>query len=296
MRTDPATWPEVARSGFGEWGTKQGDACSVDAWSEGPALFDMADLNEESVTGPSVAGGAASVRYVKQAVGLVRFHAAAAVVTAPLSKAAVHLAGLGYPGHTELLADLCGIDRTDVAMLLVSPDFKVALMSVHVGLKEAIASLSREALVDRLALVWSEHRRWFGAAPRIGLCALNPHGGEEGLFGSEETDLLAPAVTEARAAGIDVRGPFPADTIFVRAARGEFDVVLALYHDQAAIALKTRSFGSSVNMTLGLPLLRTSVDHGTAYDIAGRGVADPGSLIEALRLATRLVERNGEAA
>ena len=296
MRTDPATWPEVARSGFAEWGTKQGDACSVDTWGEGPALFDMADLNEESITGASAAGGAASVRYVKQAVGLVRFHAAAAVVTAPLSKAAVRLAGLGYPGHTELLADLCGIDRTDVAMLLVSPDFKVALMSVHVGLKEAIASLSRDALVARLALVWSEHRRWFGAAPRVGLCALNPHGGEEGLFGREEMDLLAPAVTEARAAGIDVRGPFPADTIFVRAARGDFDVVLALYHDQATIALKTRSFGRSVNMTLGLPLLRTSVDHGTAYDIAGCGVADPGSLIAALRLAARLVGRNGEAA
>jgi len=290
---DPALWPEVSRSGFSEWGTKQGDAIAVEEWSDGPAINDMADLAGDLDAEPSAEGGAASLRYVRKAVGLVRFRAAAAVVTAPISKTSIRLAGQSVPGHTELLADLCGIDRGEVAVMFVAPDLKVALLTAHAGLKEAIGGLSTAAVVDRLCLVSAEHRRWFGAAPRIGLCALNPHAGEEGMFGSEEADLLAPAVARAREAGVDARGPFPADTLFVRAARGEFDVVLALHHDQATIAVKARSFGRGINMTLGLPLLRTSADHGTAYDIAGKGTADPGSLIEAIRLAARLAERAG---
>ena len=289
---DPAAWPEVSRSGFAEMGSKQGADFAVEGWLEGPAFHDMGlvePLPEERA--PSAAGGRAAVMYIKQAVGLVRFGAAAAIVTAPISKHALRLAGFPYPGHTELLADLCGATPDDAAMLFVAPDLKVALLSVHESVKEAIAGLTSARVVARLALLHSEHERWFGAPPRLGLCALNPHAGEEGMFGQEEQEILAPAVAEARAAGIDVRGPLPADTLFARAARGEFDVVLALYHDQGTIAVKSRAFGSAVNMTLGLPFLRTSVDHGTAYDIAGTGRADPGSLAEAIRLAARLAPR-----
>jgi 4-hydroxythreonine-4-phosphate dehydrogenase len=243
--------------------------------------------------GPSAAGGRAAVKYVKQAVGLVRVGSAAAIVTAPVSKKAMHLAGHNWPGHTELLADLCGAELEYVAMLFVAPDLKVALLTTHASLREAIEGLDRERIVRRLALLHEEHRRWFGTHPRIGVCALNPHAGEEGLFGKEEVEILAPATEAARAAGVDARGPFPADTLFTRAAHGEFDVVLALFHDQGTIAVKTHAFGKAVNMTLGLPLLRTSVDHGTAFDIAGTGKADPSSLSEAILLAARLAPRAG---
>lgn len=294
--SDPGSWPEVTRSGFAEWGTKQGDDIGLEEWNDGPAVNDMADLGGDSQRGPSAAGGRAALKYVKQAVGLVRFKAVSAVVTAPLSKSAMRLAGQSYPGHTELLADLVGASPDEVAMLFVTSDFKVSLMTTHAPLAEAIASLSQAAIVKKLVLLRTEHQRWFGTDPRIGLSALNPHGGEDGMFGAEEESILTPAVEEARRAGIKVTGPFPADTLFVRASRGEFDVVLSLYHDQATIAVKTRSFGSAVNMTLGLPFLRTSVDHGTAYDIAGRGVADPGSLVEAIALAARLAPRAGAPA
>jgi 4-hydroxythreonine-4-phosphate dehydrogenase len=229
--------------------------------------------------------------YVKQAVALVRTRGAAAVATAPISKEAMRLANVRYPGHTELLADLCGLEPQEVTMLFVTRDLKVALATIHQSLKEAIASLSSTGIEARLRLVRDEHIRWFGGDPRIAVCALNPHAGEGGLFGAEEREILAPAIAAARRLGIDVSGPFAADTLFVRAARGEFDVVLALYHDQATIAVKARSFGSAVNMTLGLPFLRTSVDHGTAYDLAGKGTADHGSLVEAILLAARLSDR-----
>jgi len=229
--------------------------------------------------------------YVKQAVALVRTGAAAAVVTAPISKEALRLANGRYPGHTELLADLCGLEFDEVAMMFVTGDLKVALLTVHLPLREAIAALSQDTIVARLRLLRSEHRRWFGNDPRVGVCGLNPHAGEAGLFGAEERDILAPAIAAGRQTGVDASGPFPADTLFWRAARGEFDVVLALFHDQATIAVKARSFGSAVNLTLGLPFLRTSVDHGTAFDIAGRGVADHGSLVEAILLAARLTPR-----
>ena len=290
---DPAGWPEVGRSGFDEWGSKQGEAASIRPWDDGPALNDMGDLGADPPVpaGPSMAGGRASVQYVKQAVSLVRAGAASAVATAPLSKTAIHLAGLGYPGHTELLADLCGYAPDEVAMMFVTPDLKVALLSTHLGLKQAIASLSRGGIEARLLLLRSEHARWFGRDPRMAVCALNPHAGEGGMFGGEEEEILAPAVAAVRRAGADVAGPFPADTLFVRAAKGEFDLVLALYHDQATIAVKARAFGGAVNLTLGLPFPRTSVDHGTAYDIAGRGIAEHGSLVEAIRLAAALAGR-----
>jgi len=289
--SDPASWPEVARSPFG-WGSKQGDDVAVEAWADGPAFYDLADRpRADGPPGPSAAGGRSSVMYVKQAVALVRTRVAAAVATAPISKEALRLAGHAWPGHTELLADLCGLDPADVAMLFVLPDLKVSPATVHLPLAQAIAALSPVLLLSRMRLLHAEHQRWFGGPPRIALAALNPHAGEGGMFGREEREILAPAVAAARAAGIDASGPHAADTVCVRAARGEFDLVLALYHDQATIAVKARGFGRAVNVTLGLPFIRTSVDHGTAWDIAGRGVADAGSLVEAILLAAWLAGR-----
>jgi 4-phospho-D-threonate 3-dehydrogenase / 4-phospho-D-erythronate 3-dehydrogenase len=289
--SDPGAWPEVSKSPVG-WGSKQGDDILIGSWPSGPALHDMGDRPEPPpVPGPSPSGGRSSAMYVKQGVALVRSGAAAALAPGPINKEALRMANVRYPGHTELLADLCGLEPEEVAMMFVTRDLKVALVTVHMALREAIASLSTAAVEAKLGLVRSEHRRLFGEEPRIAVCALNPHAGEGGLFGAEEREILQPAIETARQAGLRVEGPFSADTLFVRAARGEFDVVLALYHDQATIAVKTRSFGSAVNLTLGLPLVRTSVDHGTAYDIAGLGKADPGSLVEAILLAARLVSR-----
>ena len=288
---DAAAWPEVSRTAL-EWGSKQGSDAAVRPWPAGPAIHDMGDRPDPPpAPGPSASGGRSSAMYVKQAVALARTGTAAAVVTAPISKEALRLANVRYPGHTELLADLCGLAPGDVAMMFVTPDLKIALLTVHLPLREAIAALSQETVVTRLRLLRSEHRRWFGSDPHVAVCGLNPHAGEAGLFGAEERDILAPAIAAARLAGVEASGPYPADTLFWRAARGEFDVVLALFHDQATIAVKTRSFGSAVNMTLGLPFLRASADHGTAYDIAGRGVADPRSLVEAILLAARLAPR-----
>jgi 4-hydroxythreonine-4-phosphate dehydrogenase len=290
---DPETWPEVSRVDSG-WGSRQGDDFGLAAWPEGAAFHDLGDRPARpDRPGPSAAGGRSAVMYIKQAVALVRTGAAAAVVTGPISKTALRLAGHDYPGQTELLADLCGLDRDAVAMLFVTDEIKVALVSVHQPLREAIAGLSRAAVEARLRLLQAEHRRWFGSDPRLALCALNPHAGEAGLFGREEEEILMPAAQAARAAGVNVAGPFPADTLFARAARGEFDAVLALYHDQATIAVKTRSFGGAVNMTVGLPFLRTSVDHGTAYEIAGEGRADASSMVQAMTLAARLAGRAG---
>jgi 4-hydroxythreonine-4-phosphate dehydrogenase len=295
---EPEEWPEVSRPAFDEIGSKQGAEFVIETWKEGPAFHDMGAIDPEPEAepagthrAPSATGGRASVKYIKQAVGLIRTGHAAALVTAPISKTSLRLASVRYPGHTELLADLCGMEPHEAGMLFVTPHFKTGLLSVHAPLKEAIGALSQEEIVHKLALLHVEHARWFGGDPRIAVAALNPHAGEEGLFGEEERTILAPAIDAAREAGIDARGPYPADTVFARAARGQFDCVLALYHDQATIAVKTSSFGQAVNMTIGLPFLRTSVDHGTAWDIAGTGAADPSSLISALLLAAALAPR-----
>jgi len=211
-----------------------------------------------------------------------------AVVTAPINKAAFAAAGLPWRGHTDLLAHLCGV--TDVAMMFWSERLRVVLATVHIPLSEVPRMLTRGRLVDVIRLTAASLPRFGIAAPRLAVTGLNPHAGEDGLLGTEEADVIAPAVAATRAEGLTVAGPFPADTLFVRAARGEFDAVIAAYHDQGLIPVKLIAFGRSVNVTLGLPIIRTSVDHGTAFDIARRGVADEGSLVEAILLAARLVE------
>ena len=208
------------------------------------------------------------------------------IATAPVNKLAFARAGLPWKGHTDLLAELTG--APSVAMMFWSEPLKVVLASVHVPLAEVPRVVTRE-VIDAIIDLTARELPLFGIdAARLALAGLNPHAGEHGLMGSEEQRVLAPAVEAARARGIDIQGPFPGDTIFVRAARGEFDVVIACYHDQGLIPVKLLAFGKAVNVTLGLPIIRTSVDHGTAFDIAGRGIADPSSMIEATRLAARL--------
>jgi 4-hydroxythreonine-4-phosphate dehydrogenase len=209
-----------------------------------------------------------------------------AVVTAPINKAAFAAAGLTWRGHTELLAHLCGV--TDVAMMFWSERLSVVLATIHVPLREVPGRLSIEGLQKTIQLTASALPAFGIAHPRIGVAGLNPHAGEGGLLGDEDELIVRPAVERAAANGVLVSGPFPADTLFVRAARGEFDVVIAAYHDQGLVPVKLLSFGRAVNVTLGLPIIRTSVDHGTAFDIAGKGIADESSLVEAILLAARL--------
>jgi 4-hydroxythreonine-4-phosphate dehydrogenase len=213
-----------------------------------------------------------------------------AVATAPVNKEAFRLAGLKWAGHTDLLAHLTGAKR--VAMMFYSERLVVVLATVHIALAEVPDALTKEGLQATIALTAEAIPRFTKVPPRIAVAGLNPHAGEHGLFGAEEDRVIAPAIAECRARGIDVSGPYPADTVFVRATRGEFDVVVACYHDQGLIPVKLVAFGEAVNVTLGLPIIRTSVDHGTAFDIAGKGVADPGSMISAVVLAARLARQS----
>jgi 4-hydroxythreonine-4-phosphate dehydrogenase len=216
-----------------------------------------------------------------------------AVATAPINKEAFAAAGLPWRGHTDLLAHLTGAPR--VAMMFYAESLRVILATVHIPLSEVPAALTRETVEGVIELAAAELPRFGIAQPRLALAALNPHAGEHGLMGHEEDEVLAPAVEACRARGITVTGPLPADTLFVRAVRGEFDAIVACYHDQGLIPVKLVAFGKAVNVTLGLPIIRTSVDHGTAFDIAGRGVADPSSMIEAIALAARLARARLDA-
>jgi 4-hydroxythreonine-4-phosphate dehydrogenase len=236
---------------------------------------------------PARATGAASVAFIEAAVRLAENGCLDAIVTAPINKEAMNLAGHAYPGHTELLADLTR--SKEVGMMIVGGPLKILFATTHVALARLPAALTPACVGRAIRLAHRAMRELFGVArPRLGVAALNPHAGEGGLFGREERRIILPAARRARAAGLDASDPLPADTLFVKAARGDFDAVVAMYHDQGLIPLKLLAFGTCVNLTVGLPIIRTSVDHGTAYDIAGKGLADCGSLIEAARLAARL--------
>lgn len=209
-----------------------------------------------------------------------------AIATAPINKEAFAAAGLPWRGHTDLLAHLTGAPR--VAMMFYAEALRVVLATVHISIAEVPGALTRDVIEGTIELTARELPRFGIQHPRLGIAGLNPHAGEHGVIGREDDEVLTPAIERQRAKGIRVSGPFPADTIFVRAMRGEFDAVVACYHDQGLIPIKLVAFGRAVNVTLGLPIIRTSVDHGTAFDIAGQGVADPSSLIEAIKLAVRL--------
>lgn len=247
----------------------------------------------------SAAAGAAAARCVVWAARAALGGEIAALVTAPLHKEALSLAGVAFPGHTELLqaeaAAHAGVAVAEmpVRMMLANDELRTVLVSIHVSLRDAIEAVTATQIRQTLRITHAALSRSLGRAPRIGVAGLNPHAGEGGLFGREELEIIAPAITRARAEGMDVHGPFAPDTVFMRARNtrehpGEFDVVLAMYHDQGLIPVKYLGVEKGVNVTLGLPLVRTSPDHGTAFDIAGRGVAEADSLIEAVCMAKKL--------
>jgi 4-phospho-D-threonate 3-dehydrogenase / 4-phospho-D-erythronate 3-dehydrogenase len=234
----------------------------------------------------SAAGGAAAVAAIRRAVELIQAGTYDGLVTAPINKEALRLAGFAWPGHTEMLADLTGV--AEVRMLLVAEPLRVVHVTTHRSLRAAIEGATRGRVLRTIEMGAAGARRLGFERPRIAVAGLNPHAGEGGLFGDEEQREIGPAVADARAAGIDASGPWPADTLFWRAGRGEFDVVVAMYHDQGHIPVKLGGFDEGVNVTLGLPFPRASVDHGTAFDIAGRGVARWQSMAAAIRVGARL--------
>ncbi|MGI9559259.1 MAG: 4-hydroxythreonine-4-phosphate dehydrogenase PdxA [Thermodesulfobacteriota bacterium] len=212
-----------------------------------------------------------------------------AIVTAPINKKAIHLAGSPYPGHTEMLKDMTGAE--DVVMMFEGGDFRVALVTIHCALADVPGLVKHEAVLSTIKICASALTEKFGVeSPKIAVCGLNPHAGENGEFGREEIDEIAPAVVMASAEGIDVAGPLPADAVFYGAMEGKWDVVVAMYHDQGLAPFKMVAFYRGVNITLGLPIVRTSPDHGTAFDIAWQGVADPRSMLEAIKTAARLAK------
>ncbi|MBI4516461.1 MAG: 4-hydroxythreonine-4-phosphate dehydrogenase PdxA [Deltaproteobacteria bacterium] len=235
----------------------------------------------------TIGGGEAAYQAIVAAAQAVQRGAAAALVTAPISKANVAAAGHDFPGHTELLTHLCG--ATCVRMMMAGPKLRVVLATTHVAVRRVAELLTPQLVEDTITVTNRSLRQWFGCArPRIAVCGLNPHAGEAGLFGDEEGKVIAPAVGCARRRGIQALGPLPADTVFAPAARGEYDAVVCMYHDQGLAPFKLLHFKDGVNVTLGLPFVRTSPDHGTAYDIAGKGIADAASMVAAIQLAARL--------
>lgn len=255
-----------------------------------PVIYDSTRPERLSIGEATAASGQAAYDTLCRAVTDALAGAVDAIATAPVSKLAFARAGLPWKGHTDLLAHLTG--ASDVAMMFWSDPLKVVLATIHIPLAAVPAALTRQGLERVIALTARECSHLGGlTAPRLAMAGVNPHAGEQGVLGDEELRVIGPALESARAAGVNIQGPFPGDTVFVRAAKGEFDVVIACYHDQGLIPVKLLAFGRSVNVTLGLPIIRTSVDHGTAFDIAGQGVADASSMIEATRLAAHFARR-----
>ena len=274
---------------------------AMDVFPEALPVLDL-PLKSPVVAGqPSAAAAPAIVKWIETAVGLALSGAVAGVVTAPIAKAPLYEAGFKFPGHTEFLGELTASERFDGArgpvMMLIASDLRVALVTVHTPLAKVPGQLSVEAIVNVGRVTAEALRRDFGIArPRLAVAGLNPHAGEGGGIGREEIDIVAPAVRALQELGIDATGPYPSDTLFPEAMRGRYDAAICLYHDQALIPVKMLDFWGGVNVTLGLPIVRTSPDHGTAFDIAGRGIARPDSLIAAIRLADQLAKaRAGQA-
>ncbi len=240
--------------------------------------------------GPTVEGGCISVISIRYAVEMAMKNIIEAVITAPISKEAINKAGYYYSGHTEFLAELTGTQS--FAMMLMAGHLRVILATTHCPISMVTELLSMERIFNILYLTHNWWIRFFGYSPKLAVAALNPHGGEGGLFGKEEEIFIKPAIENAKKEGIRVSGPYPSDTLFHYAKDGRYDAVLVMYHDQGLIPLKMYSFGRGVNCTIGLPIIRTSVDHGTAYDIAWKGKADPSSLKEAIKTARDLANRN----
>jgi 4-hydroxythreonine-4-phosphate dehydrogenase len=272
-------------------------AAEAGRYRERVCLLDLANADPDTIPigRVSAAAGRAAAQCITRAVELARSGEVAGIVTAPINKEALRLAGLPYPGHTEMLASLCG--GCEVAMLLVLGSMRISHVTTHLSLRQACDRVKRERVLSVIRLTDEGLRRMKLPRRRIAVAGLNPHAGESGLFGDEEIREIGPAVADARAEGIDAIGPLPPDTVFARQRAGEFDAVVAMVHDHGHIAVKTVGFvrdskgrtrTAGVNVTLGLPIIRTSVDHGTAFDIAGKGLADPTSMVEAIVLAAKM--------
>jgi len=252
-------------------------------------VMPVSDLKEDSFMPgqPTIDGGKAMVDYIMKAVELNMSDQVSAMVTCPINKELMHLAGYRFDGHTELMAHLT--HTKDCVMMLAGDRLRVSLVTIHCPLGEVPQRLSKELIVKTITITCRALEEDFGIKrPHVAVAALNPHAGESGLFGPEDKEIIRPAVEEVKNGGLLVDGPFPADTIFYHAINGRFDAVVAMYHDQGSIPVKLLHFSDAVNITLGLPIIRTSVDHGTAYDIAGKGVADPSSLVAAIKMAAKI--------
>ncbi len=286
-----------------QWAEGLGVELTFESWEYGASLDDgtifVVDCgNLPEYVEPGVASaecGRAAGQYIEKAVELWRGGHIDAIATAPINKQTLNLGGYEQPGHTEFLAELTG--TKDFAMSFFGGDLRVVLLSTHVPLRRAIELVTRDSVAKLIRFSSLALSDLLGRPVKLAVAGLNPHASEGGMFGTEESGEIEPAIADCIAEGIDVSGPYSPDTIFVRAHRGEFDGVVACYHDQATIAVKALAFGSAVNVTLGLPLIRTSVDHGTAFDIAGRGIADASSMQAAIKMAAELARtrRRGAA-
>ncbi|MBU0729977.1 MAG: 4-hydroxythreonine-4-phosphate dehydrogenase PdxA [Proteobacteria bacterium] len=253
-------------------------------------VFAGSDFDPQRLTmgKPGYETGRAMAGYIEHAVEMLRHSEISAMVTCPITKKALQEAGINFPGHTEMLASLCNCD--EYAMMMAGKKLRVVLVTIHCPYRSVPGLLAKNTITRIIHITHESLQRDFGIiAPKIAVAGLNPHGGEHGMFGDEESTLISPAIEESVALGMNVSGPFPPDTVFYRAASGEFDAVVSMYHDQGLIPFKLLHFADGVNVTLGLPIVRTSVDHGTAYDIAGKGVADPSSLAAAFETATAII-------
>jgi 4-hydroxythreonine-4-phosphate dehydrogenase len=250
-------------------------------------VMNLSDLDPDKTSWgkPDTATGKAMMRYIITAVALAINGRISAIVTCPINKTAMHMAGFHYNGHTELLAEQTKSDQR--AMMLAGEKLRVVLVTIHIPLRDVPAALSEGLILDTIRMTGDAlQKRFHVKDPRIAVAGLNPHAGEGGIFGDEEENVIAPAVRRAETEGFNVTGPCPPDTLFYHAVNGGYDAVVCMYHDQGLIPFKMIHFTNGVNVTLGLPIIRTSVDHGTAYDIAGTGKADPGSLVAAIRMAS----------
>jgi len=259
-----------------------------------PVIYNLNNLSGNYAIGTeNEKSGRAAAQYIESAVRLCMTRQIDAIATAPINKKSLFLAGYSFPGHTEFLQHLTG--SSNVAMGFITDSLRIILLSTHLPLAQAVALVKKDRIIQIARLAHQELIRWGISRPRIAVAALNPHGAEGGLFGIEESSEIMPAIaTVNEDPECNVSGPYSAETVFVRAQRGEFDAVIACYHDQGMISVKCLSFGEAVNVTLGLPFIRTSVDHGTAFDIAGKGVAGHSSMVEAIRLAADLVNRESD--
>ena len=280
---DPAgIGPEIAQKAAADLRVQA--VCEPVVFHADPGTYKIGEVSAEA--------GRAAYDTVVRAVAAARAGTVDAIATAPVNKLAFARAGLPWKGHTDLLGHLCDTPR--VAMLFYSPFLTVVLATVHIPLSQVPTALTTQGLIETIGLTATWMPLIGVSRPRIAVAALNPHAGEGGLLGTEDDTVITPAIAATRARGIDVSGPWPADTVFVRATRREFDVVIACYHDQGLIPIKLLAFGNAVNVTIGLPIVRTSVDHGTAFDIAGQGIADADSMVQAVVLAAELATASAQ--